>query len=225
MNSTLASGLALAASAPMIAAAIARWRCGNNGTIALHHRASIQRGYDLTTLAAGALVLLDGYSNIQWWHRSGPQGPVGAMTLLGVAGLLGATLPLTCWYIAGRRPVRRPARPDCWLLPWAAASEELVWRWAWPALLIGWGVPGGLAVLCVSLGFLSLHLYRTTRMRGLFYLGLVTALLWVVMLTAGLAPAILTHVAHNLVLARWRPTSALLRRQHSPVTVPSTKEW
>lgn len=224
----LAVGLSLAAAAPMVAAIVARPPL--SGTVAMDLRKgnAVQRSYDLVALLAGATVLLSEWPGIEWLHPAGSSSgtlPLFWVIILPLVGLTGAALPLICWYASGRRPVRRQVMHDLWLLPWVAAAEELVWRWAWPSLLMAWKTPTAIAVLIASLGFLAIHFHPTCKVRNFSYLVLVTALLWTVMLTYGLALTMIVHIAHNLVLSLWRPVRTAQPRPLHMAPVPSMKEW
>lgn len=180
-----------------------------------------QRSYDITTITAAliccSVIFRELFSDI-----SNDNNIYGILFFC----LLGALFPLVIWKIKKRVVVfngKHSINIDSLVfLPLAALSEEVIWRFCLPFLLLYLLDSLTLSILISSIGFIILHL-PLGGFKSIAYMSLFTILVVLSFLAFGILASIAFHITHNLAIQFFRPVRKKTFKTKNPTL--SQTEW
>lgn len=181
-----------------------------------------QRSYDISTII-GALICSSVFFQELLSEISNDQNIYGILFFC----LSGALLPLVIWKIKNRVVVfngKHSVNIDSmFFLPLTALSEELIWRFFLPSLLlINIGDSITLSILISSIGFIILHI-PLGGFKSIVYMSLFTIFAVLSYLTFGIIASVAFHISHNLVIQFFRPLRVKTFNTKAPTL--SETEW
>ncbi|WP_179865881.1 CPBP family intramembrane glutamic endopeptidase [Bacillus wiedmannii] len=180
-----------------------------------------QRSYDITTIIA-ALICCSVIFRELISNFSNDNNIYGILFF----GLFGALFPLVIWKIKKRVVVfngKHSINIDSLVfLPLAALSEEVIWRFCLPFLLIDLLDSFTISILISSIGFIILHL-PLGGFKSIAYMSLFTILVVLSFLAFGILASIAFHITHNLAIQFFRPVRKKTFKTKTPTL--SQTEW
>lgn len=185
---------------------------------------SPQRSYDIVTIISALICFIPVYPELILHVTLNNNNHVFGIIL---CGLLGGLFPLSIWKFYKRKIVfngMSSINKDLLVfLPLTAASEELIWRYCVPFLLIMLFPRAFLvAIIVSSVGFIILHL-PLGRLNSISYISLFTIIVVVSFLFFGILASVAFHIAHNLTLSLFRTTKIKTAKFQNPIL--SETEW
>lgn len=180
-----------------------------------------QRIYDIVSIVGGIICVSAIYevliSNIILNNNQ----------IVGVflCGAIGGSLPLVIWKIYNFKIIYKKGKinKDTFLfLPLVAVSEELVWRYSVPFLIMNFYESLTLSIFISSIGFLILHL-PLGGMRSIPYMIIFTIGVTISYIIFGILAAIAFHIFHNLIINFFYPKK--IQSAHLQKITHSETEW
>lgn len=163
-----------------------------------------QRSYDIITIIAAIICISAIYQDF-------PLQTMLNNNIIGlfICGTIGGLFPLIIWKLQRRKIVfngKSAINKDSLLfLPLTAVSEELIWRYCVPFLLITLFFDSFLLpILISSIGFIMLHL-PLGGLKSILYISIFTTFVMVSFVSFGILASIVFHITHNLTISWFRP--------------------
>lgn len=158
-----------------------------------------QRSYDGFTII-GASICCGAFSHELLAEISHKQNVYGILFFF----LLGILLPSVIWKLKKKVVAFRGRYvvnvDSIFFLPLTALSEELIWRFFLPLLLLTNFVESAAVSFCISsIGFILLHI-PIGGVKSIAYMSLFTLITVISYLTFGILAAIAFHISHNLFI-------------------------
>jgi hypothetical protein len=181
-----------------------------------------QRSYDITTIVAAFICCSVIFQELFLDIKNG-NNVYGILFF----GLLGIIFPVAIWKIKKRQVLfngNESLNIDSLIfLPLTALSEELIWRFCVPSLLLMYLSDSlTLSILVSSIGFVILHL-PLGGFKSIAYISLFTTFAVLSFLNFGILAAIAFHITHNLVIQFFRPVKQKTFTMKNPTV--SESEW
>ncbi|MGE6525822.1 CPBP family intramembrane glutamic endopeptidase [Bacillus safensis] len=181
-----------------------------------------QRSYDGFTII-GASICCGAFSHELLAEISHKQNVYGILFFF----LLGILLPSVIWKLKKKVVAFRGRYvvnvDSIFFLPLTALSEELIWRFFLPLLLITNLVESAAVSFCISsIGFILLHI-PIGGVKSIAYMSLFTLITVISYLTFGILAAIAFHISHNLFIHFFQPRKIKNFKTKPPVL--SETDW
>ncbi|MFF2414668.1 MULTISPECIES: CPBP family intramembrane glutamic endopeptidase [Bacillus] len=181
-----------------------------------------QRSYDGFTII-GASICCGAFSQELLAEISHKQNVYGILFFF----LLGILLPSVIWKLKNKVVAFRGRYvvnvDSIFFLPLTALSEELIWRFFLPLLLITNFVESAAVSFCISsIGFILLHI-PIGGVKSIAYMSLFTLITVISYLTFGILAAIAFHISHNLFIHFFQPLKIKNFKTKPPVL--SETDW
>lgn len=181
-----------------------------------------QRSYDGFTII-GASICCGAFSQELLVEISNNKNVYGVLFFF----LLGVLLPSFLWKLKNKVVAfrgRYVVNVDSIIfLPLTALSEELIWRFFLPLLLLTNSVESVAVSICISsIGFILLHI-PIGGVKSIAYMSLFTLITVISYLTFGILAAIAFHISHNLFIHFFQPLKIKNFKTKPPVL--SETDW
>ncbi|WP_186319781.1 CPBP family intramembrane glutamic endopeptidase [Bacillus sp. WP8] len=181
-----------------------------------------QRSYDGFTII-GASICCGAFSQELLAEISHKQNVYGILFFF----LLGILLPSVIWKLKNKVVAFRGRYvvnvDSIFFLPLTALSEELIWRFFLPLLLLTNFVESAAVSFCISsIGFILLHI-PIGGVKSIAYMSLFTLITVISYLTFGILAAIAFHISHNLFIHFFQPRKIKNFKTKPPVL--SETDW
>ncbi|WP_052196521.1 MULTISPECIES: CPBP family intramembrane glutamic endopeptidase [Bacillus] len=181
-----------------------------------------QRSYDGFTII-GASICCGAFSQELLAEISHKQNVYGILFFF----LLGILLPSVIWKLKKKVVAFRGRYvvnvDSIFFLPLTALSEELIWRFFLPLLLLTNFVESAAVSFCISsIGFILLHI-PIGGVKSIAYMSLFTLITVISYLTFGILAAIAFHISHNLFIHFFQPRKIKNFKTKPPVL--SETDW
>ncbi|KIL20974.1 hypothetical protein B4134_1735 [Bacillus safensis] len=181
-----------------------------------------QRSYDGFTII-GASICCGAFSQELLVEMSNNKNVYGILSFF----LLGVLLPSVLWKLKNKVVAFRGRYAvnvdSIFFLPLTALSEELIWRFFLPLLLLTNSVESVAVSICISsIGFILLHI-PIGGVKSIAYMSLFTFITVISYLTFGILAAIAFHISHNLFIHFFQPFKIKNFKTKPPVL--SETDW
>ncbi len=180
-----------------------------------------QRSYDGLTII-GASICCGALSQELFVEVSNSKNVFGILFFF----LLGVLLPSVLWKIKNKVIVfkgRYAVNVDSIVfLPLTALSEEVIWRFILPALLMNLWESIAISICVSSIGFILLHI-PLGGAKSTAYMSLFTLITVISYFAFGILAAIAFHISHNLFIHFFHPLKVKEFKTKPPVL--SETDW